>query len=139
MPIRKSVIWLSVVLILAALIVGCGGSSGGVEARSVTSPSTSSSTASDMTGETGPGKQPAALALAACKRAVTRPASLSASSRREISELCFRINDVVEDNEPTMRAVCQELANAATQPDTPARKSVFATCYAEYAKTIKSR
>lgn len=136
MTTRKPVIWLSVVVLCGTLIIGCGGSTSSSKTTSAASHSSPSATPTS-TAAAGQGQQAAAPALAACRRAVARPASLSASAKREISELCDRINYVVEDNEATVRAVCQELANAAAPPNTSARKSVFSGCYAEYAKTIK--
>lgn len=64
------------------------------------------------------------------------PPGLSERARHEIGALCDRVNDVVEDNEATVRAVCQELALAAGAAGRSSRGRVFAECYAEYAKTI---
>jgi hypothetical protein len=81
--------------------------------------------------------QPAAPALAACVRAVDRPPGLSAQARREIAALCERIDDVVEDNEATMSAVCQELALAAAARSRSSRGRLLSECYAEYARTVR--
>jgi hypothetical protein len=132
--VRAKVIQLSVAALCSALIVGCGGSSSSSKATSAASRSSPSAA---VPSTEAVGNQATAPALAACRRAVARPPSLSASTKREIGELCDRINDVIEDNEATVRAVCQELANAATSANTSSRKSVFSDCYAEYAKTIK--
>jgi hypothetical protein len=115
-----------------AALIGCGGSGAGPKAgppvRRVSSVSAPAS--SD-------GQQAAAPALAACKRAVAKPMSLSGGAKREIAELCDRINTVIEDNEATVKAVCQELANAVTQSAAATRKRTYSTCYSEYAQTLK--
>ena len=132
MTTRNPIIWLSVGVLCSALAIGCGGSGSSSKTTPAANRPATTSTPAEVHGE-----QVTAVALAACRRAVSRPASLSAATKREIGELCDRINDVVEDNEATVRAVCQELAHAAASPSESTGKSIFSDCYAEYAKTIK--
>jgi hypothetical protein len=136
MMIRRLLTGLFSALLLCGLLLSaCGGASDGSRTTPVASQpgATTTSTSPSHRRFT----QATAPALAACRRAVARPVALSASTRQEISALCDRINDVIEDNEATVRAVCQELASAVPAPNASDRKRRFADCYAEYAKTIK--
>lgn len=56
--------------------------------------------------------------------------SLAQSAKQEIATLCFRINFVPEDNEKTMRSICQEVANASSPTSDAARKRTASACYA---------
>jgi hypothetical protein len=125
-------------LLGTALMAGCGGSSSSSATGSAATGSSSSTPTTSTVAETRVrGEQPTAPALASCKRAVAQEATVAAAAKPEISALCDRINDVVEDNESTVQAVCQELANASSVSSGAARKRIDSTCYAEYAKTIK--
>ena len=133
MAARIPPIWFAASL-SSALLIGCGstGGSRGPSAASRSRPVPSTSSPSSLK----PGDQAVAPALAACRSGVRKQQSLSASAKREISELCFRINDVIEDNEATVGAICTEVANAVAPPNATTRKRVYTDCYADYAKTL---
>ncbi len=65
----------------------------------------------------------------ACERAVYSAPSIPDSAKHEIATLCFRINFIPEDNERTVRSVCQEVANASSLTSDAARKRTTAACY----------
>ena len=134
---HKLFAWPLPTLLCGVLLSGCAGSSSSSKTRSAASPPTTTSRAPAETPNHRHFSQDTASALAACRRAIARPTSLLASAKREITALCDRINDVIEDNEDTVRAVCQELASAVSTSNATAKNLVFSDCYAEYAKTIK--
>ena len=55
--------------------------------------------------------------------------SLTDAAKNEIATLCFRINYIPEDNEKTVRSVCQEVANASSLTSDAARKRTASACY----------
>jgi hypothetical protein len=124
-------------VLIGVCLIGCGNAGDGSQSGSVASRVRSAPAGKPAVASYKRGEQAVAPALAACKRAVTTTASISATAKQEIGELCDRMNVVIEDNEATVRAVCQELASAISSPSAAARKRVFSGCYAEYAKTIK--
>jgi hypothetical protein len=134
---RKLFAWPFPTLLCGMLLSGCVGLSSSSKSHSTGSPPATTSAVLSAAPRPRHFSQDAAPALAACKRAVARPRSLPASAKQEISALCDRINDVIGDNEDTVRAVCQELANAVSTPNALAKNRAFSDCYAEYAKTIK--
>jgi hypothetical protein len=66
----------------------------------------------------------------ACEQAVQYAPALAAAAKEEIAALCFRINYIPEDNERTVRSVCQEVANASSLTSEDARKRTVSACYA---------
>ncbi len=68
---------------------------------------------------------------AACERAVQGPPGLSPSAKKELAELCFRINYIPEDNEATVRSACEEAANASSLSSVAARKHAVSVCYSQ--------
>lgn len=133
---RRPVYLLLTVLIGGEVLIGCGGASVG---------SKTSGDPPHVKISTQPIHRPwptqaAAPAIAACKRAVERVTSLPASARSEIAEPCDRMDERVKENEALAGVVCQELASATSvSPSDPGNKRVASACYAEYAKTLKSR
>jgi hypothetical protein len=131
-------LWGSVLILLAggALLAGCGGAK---DASSADPPRSTS-----VPKEINRGKRPqpagdiasvhnAAIAkqdTEVCEQAVRSAPSLAAAAKAEIAALCFRINFVREDNEKTMRAICQEVANASSLSSDVARKRTVSACYA---------
>ncbi|HEY1450296.1 MAG TPA: hypothetical protein VGF47_05025 [Solirubrobacteraceae bacterium] len=65
----------------------------------------------------------------ACEAAVRSAPSLTAAAEHEIAALCYRMNYVREDNEKTVRSVCQEVANASSLTSDAARKRTISACY----------
>lgn len=135
--IRTLAVLLSGASLGGVLLTGCG-SGGGDSGRAA---STKGPPADAVVYSPGRprrhGEQQPAPALAACHRAVARYTTLQSAAKHEISELCYRINDVVEDNEATVESVCQELANAVTAAgDSEGKKRVYSTCFGEYATTV---
>ena len=127
------------ILVVGLALGGCGGSGAGAK----TSPTASRSSPASANATSGPISRPwptqaAAPAIAACKRAVARAVSLSASSRHEIAEPCDSMDERVKENKALVHTVCQELASATSlSPSAPSTKHVAAACYAEYAQTLK--
>jgi hypothetical protein len=66
--------------------------------------------------------------MMACERAVQAPPGLSAEAKNELAALCFRVNYIPEDNERTVRAACEEAANASSVTG-DARKRAAQECY----------
>jgi hypothetical protein len=66
----------------------------------------------------------------ACEQAVQSAPLLAVDAKNEIAALCFRINYIPEDNERTVRSVCQEVANASSVTSEAARKRTVSACYA---------
>jgi hypothetical protein len=123
-------------LLAGGLLIGCGASSSSRTSPAATRPAASVAT-TQTTAAHHAFAQAEGPALAACRHAVAQEATVAAGAKPEISALCDRVNDVIEDNESTVRAVCTELAGSSSAPDASARKRVYSRCYAEYAKTIK--
>lgn len=111
-----------VLLAACALLVGCGGSSHATTASSNAHDPTTTSAHFRTVFERS--------ARAACEKAVTSAPRLASSAKTEIAGLCWRINYVVEDNEKTVRAICQEVANGSSITSESAKHQTFATCYA---------
>ncbi len=115
------------VLASGALLVGCGGVGG--TASSSTAKATSTARTVSQESES---PQQAAIsrhAKLACEGAVQDVPSLTPSAKAEIAALCYRINYVREDNEKTVRSVCQEVANASSLSSEAARKRLATSCY----------
>jgi hypothetical protein len=124
------------VLASCALILGCGGTKN----ASTTVAPESAAVAKDINHGNRPqpaGDQPtasnAAIASrnrAACEQAAKSAPALAPAAKSEIAALCFRMNNIPEDNEKTARAVCQEVANASALSSDAARKRTTSACYA---------
>jgi len=115
--IRPAIVAVAVCLALA----GCGSSG---------DPAATHAAATVSTGSRSPGIVEPRAAKAACERAVKEAPRLAASAKPEIAELCWRINKVVEDNEKTVRAICEEVANASQLSSESDRQRESASCYA---------
>ena len=118
---------------LCALLAGCGGAGGHVNSGHVATKSaaTTSTTLKPLAGVPIPAKDVPIVArdTAACEGAVKSLPGLSTSAKSELAGLCFRINYVPEDNERTVRAACEEAANASSLASDSARKRAAAECY----------
>jgi hypothetical protein len=121
--------------VACAFAVGCGGAK---DASSAAAPRSTT-----VAKEINRGKRPqpagdipsaknAAITShnkAACEQAVQSAPSLTAAAKTEIAALCFRMNYIPEDNERTVRAICQEVANASSLSSEAARKRTVSACY----------
>jgi hypothetical protein len=128
------------VVLGGSLVIGCGGAGH----ASPTSAHGSTSVAKEVNpnARIGAKLQPAGdqitaqnaaitkRAKAACEQAVQSAPALAASAKAEIAALCFAINYVTEDNERTVRSVCQEVANASSLASDVARERTISACYA---------
>jgi hypothetical protein len=127
-----------VVLLCAVPLFGCGGTG---HASTVASSSASTTASTTKTVNRGARPEPAGDVVtpknavitkhdrASCEQAVQSAPALAAAAKPEIAELCFRINYVREDNERTVRAVCQEVANASSLSSEAARQRTVSACY----------
>jgi hypothetical protein len=135
-PIRTLSFSLLAAWLCAAILSGCGDSGKASSTATARAPSVAKKP------KFGEPFQPAgdkvtpqnatitAHAKSACERAVRSAPALAAPAKAEIARLCFRINYVQEDNERTVRAICQEVANASSPASDLARKRTAAACYA---------
>jgi hypothetical protein len=109
------------------LLAGCGGTSGSRAASKPTTTATTQTSAVPI-----PAKYVAVVNRdrAACESAVQGPPGITAAGKKELAGLCFRINYIPEDNEQTVRAACEEAANASSLTSASARKRASSECYA---------
>jgi hypothetical protein len=129
-----------IVLLGSLLLVGCGGTGHTTTTSAPKSPGVAKEVNPNAVVGARPqpaGDQPttqnAAItkrAKAACEQAVRSAPDLAAVAKDEIAALCFRINYVPEDNENTVRSVCQEVANASSLASEAARRRTISACYA---------
>jgi hypothetical protein len=126
------------ILVGAVMLIGCAGS----PSASKKDPATGRSDASLAKPSYAPPvprpwpTQSVGPAMAACKHAVAKASSLSASAKREISEPCDSMDERVKENEAIVRSVCQELASATPTSSVVSARRVSSDCYDEYAKTL---
>lgn len=132
----RHIVWALCALVCGALQIGCGGS----KARTPDDGASRSTAVTNTSTSVHPDdvSQAAAMALAACRGVVEKTAHVSAAGKREIAGLCDEIIKGVKEKERTIRAVCQELATAAsTSGDASAARRTFSACQAAYAKAIR--
>jgi Mg-chelatase subunit ChlI len=125
-------------LLIGALACGCGGTGDAAPTTAATH------TATGVARNVELGKQPQPIGdkfsaqnatiakrdRSACEQAVRSAPALSLAAKREIAALCFRINYIPEDNERTVRSICQEVGNASSTASEAARKRTISACYA---------
>jgi hypothetical protein len=112
-------------LATCVLLAGCGGSD----------PQAHTQTEQAKVVRSRPGIVIPGPARAACEEAVKSAPLLPSSAKPEIAALCYRINEVLEDNEKTVRSVCQEVANASQLSSESARTRTVSACYTAGLKT----
>ena len=118
---RTLMTWLTVALVGALLLAGCGSSS---------SSSSSSTPAATTTTTTTTSNNPAvAAAVAACKSGVQAASTLSASAKRKIEGVCEKAAG--GDKEAARKAaqeVCEELINSSPLPSSSAKEEALKSC-----------
>lgn len=127
----------ALVVLSCVLLIGCGGAKKDPPPSEGSHSSTSAAPVGrgnrpQPAGDVASSKNDAITSQdkAACEQAVQSAPLLAAAAKTEIAALCFRINYVPEDNERTVRAVCQEVANASSLSSETARKRTVSACYA---------
>ncbi len=110
----------AVLAVTMSLLVGCGGAGHSQAIAHKT-----------MSAPAGLGTVAEVPARAACEHAVRIAPRLQSSAKSEIAGLCRRINSVVEDNEKTVRSICQEAANASSLTGEFAKQRTATTCYSD--------
>jgi hypothetical protein len=126
------------VLVGGALLIGCGGAShpatdatakpaskttGPIEAKHPLRPAPEGDLSSPKNSAISEHNK------ASCERAVQSAPSLTDAAKSEIGALCFRMNYIKEDNEKTVRSICEEVANASSLTNEAARKRTITGCY----------
>jgi hypothetical protein len=133
--IRKLSMWLLVALVGGALLAGCGSSSSSSSQTSsapasttATTPTTSTSSSDSDKG--GSSSTPTgATAVARCREGVKAAASLPASTRSKLEEICNKAGSGDPDAvRKAAREACVELINVSPLPDGAAKEKALASC-----------
>jgi hypothetical protein len=117
-----------VALLACAILTGCAGSKTG---------STGSGSTRGLTVTPAPlaHKVPvtenAKVATAACRRAVTRSATLPAQTKDELAAVCDKVSGVISQDLRLIGIVCHEVANSSTTRDASTRLRAYSACLAE--------
>jgi hypothetical protein len=126
---RQSSKWLVVVLASGVLVAGCGSSSSSSSGSSSQSGSTSSTPAASTTSSTStPSGAGVAQAVAACKSAVQKAPTLSASAKAKIEGICDKVATDPSAARTAAKEVCVEVVNSSPIPSGPLKEKALAGC-----------
>jgi hypothetical protein len=125
---RQSSKWLVVVLASGVLVAGCGSSSSSSSSSSP-SGSTSSTPATGTTSSTSaPNGAGVAQAVAACKSAVQKAPTLSASAKAKIEGICDKVATDPSAARTAAKEVCVEIVNSSPIPSGALKEKALAGC-----------
>jgi hypothetical protein len=133
--LRRRSAWLAAMLVGAALIAGCGGSS---SKSSTTTPSTgstaSSSTASTPSSTSTPGLTGAAReeAIKSCKSSIRSAKTLPSSAKTKLEGVCEKAaNGDLNAVRTAAREICEEVVKNAGVPAGAQREAALRACKAK--------